>query len=233
MTALTPRGKSVNARPPRCAPGQMGQRPSARAFPHLRPPASIHGSPLPPPQRHECGRRNQPPPFVASCLRVKHPTIPSHETGPLARCPIRFSWPERRCRACSPPVPLLSPPPRPVAWAISLCAVGAAEACHPLAREIGQRPSARAFPHSRPPASIHGSPLPPPQRHRRCAPKPGVARVSALPRVGAGGSQQPQRGCAGGTNVRIAPHRVGSHIENPSSRCPSSRFRAPANNLPG
>jgi hypothetical protein len=30
-----------------------------------------------------------------------------------------------------------------------------------LAREFGQRPSARAFPHERPLASIRGSPLPP------------------------------------------------------------------------
>ena len=117
-----------------------------------------------------------------SCLRVKHPTIPSHETGPLARCPIRYSWLERMCRACSPPVPLLSPPPRPVAWAISFCAVGAAspaigwrgKSVNSLrlpSREIGQCPSARAFPHSRPSASVRGPPPPclrvrlPPSRH--------------------------------------------------------------------
>ena len=108
-------------------------------------------TPHPLPQRHECGRRNQPPPFVASCLRVKHPTTPSHETGPLARCPIRYSWLERMCRACSPPVPLLSPPPRPVAWAISFCAVGAVSPAirwrgksvnsfHLPSRETGEHP---------------------------------------------------------------------------------------------
>ena len=38
----------------------------------------------------------------------------------------------------------------------------------PLAREFGQRPSARAFPHERPSASIRGSPLPPRTTRREC-----------------------------------------------------------------
>ena len=139
-------------------------------------------------------------------------------------------------------------------------------------------PSARAFPLSRPSASIRGSPLPPPQcpralrpkpglrgsprhpgslpvappghprfapqargcairnvatatvspcfstslpchrplpEHHRCsAPKPGVARFSALPRVRIGKPQQPQRGCAEAPNVWSGPHRLGLHSCN-------------------
>ena len=55
-------------------------------------------------------------------------------------------------------------------------------------------------------------PLP---EHQRCsAPKPGVARFSALPRVRIGKPQQPQRGCAEAPNVWSGPHRLGLHSCN-------------------
>ena len=80
--------------------------------------------------------------------------------------------------------------------------------------------------------SIRRTFFPPHWERRRCsAPKPGVARFSAQPRVGLGGVQQPQRGCAEATNVWITSHRVGCDIENPWCRCPFLRFRASATNL--
>ena len=81
-------------------------------------------------------------------------------------------------------------------------------------------------PHPRPFA------VPPPQRQRRCVIKPGVAPFPALPRVWGGCSQQPQRGCAEGSNGWFDQHRpgrVGGHIP---WRFPFCRIGTPSTNLP-
>ena len=140
-----------------CAP----HRPQPNSGTHFGVPGGTHGlggrkrgqrrlqdtTPPFPNATNVAGATSLPP----SCLRVKHPSIPSLQTVPLARCPILYSWLERMCRACSPPVPSLSPPPRPVAWAISFCAVGAASPAirwrgksvnsfHLPSRETGEHP---------------------------------------------------------------------------------------------
>ena len=96
--------------------------------------------------------------------------------------------------------------------------------CHPLAREIGQCPSARAFPLSRPSASIRGSP---PLRQRRYAMQPGVVRIPALPRVQARSRPLPQAGLC------RRPTRGGSSQKASGSDSPmlenGQRLATPAN----
>ena len=95
-----------------------------------------------------------------------------------------------------------------------------------------QRPLPTTTPSTLPrPIRVHLR-SPPPQRQRRCVIKPGVAPFPALPRVWGGCSQQPQRGCAEGSNGWFDQHRpgrVGGHIP---WRFPFCRIGTPSTNLP-
>ena len=128
--------------------------------------------------------------------------------NPSSRCPFRLI----RARAGNLPAwcPGTTPLGLFILWEWTQ---GSASAAQPWALgqnpvgipggKIGQRLCTIPPPDSRP------STVSPPQRQRRCAIQPGVVRVAALPRGGAGGVPQPQRGCAVGTNVWVAPHRAG------------------------